>query len=49
MALENKNLQKWWDTFVTLQENVRKTVLQFLNIFFASFHCFKLSLREMNN
>ena len=49
MALENRNLQKWQNTFVTLKEKLQKLFQLLINILFTYFRCNILSLQHMDN
>ena len=49
MALENRHLQKWQNTFVTLKEKLQKLFQLLINILFTSFRCNILSLKHMDN
>ena len=49
MALENRYLQKWQNTFVTLKEKLQKLFQLLINILFTSFRCNILSLKHMDN
>ena len=49
MALENRHLQKWQNTFVTLKEKLQKLFQLLINILFTYFRCNILSLQHMDN